>query len=215
MSKFYVVIATVAVVTASIVSGCSTARTKWTDRTMRVMIDPDSIPASQHVALQQALVEQGKWFVVDRAVGYRAIKTEQERLHRTEEDRYEDREKWSHWGKMYGVGGIIVGAIQCKNQQSFWGNWYQTCNQFLSIVDANTGEVIAAIQTRKSSGDAEFVPEWDDAVDKLANAYPSHFNGVKTSERLEQYRTLSAEEAQRQREKVTGRSPAQSSNTVE
>lgn len=182
--------------------GCATPRTKWTDKTMRVMIDPDSIEAEHHVLIQRALVESGKWYVVDRSKGFKAIKAEQERNHRTEEDRYADREKWSHWGKLYGVGGIVVASAQCKKEQGwFIGRWYQVCRQFLSIVDSNTGEVITAIETKAESDEADFYPQWDDAVAKLNDSYPSHFTPSKTSKRLEDYKDLSGEEAQRQRER--------------
>lgn len=185
-------------------TGCaSQPRTQWTDKTMRVMIDPDSISADHHVAIQKALVQSGKWFVVDRAQGYQALKAEQERLHRDEQDRYADREKYAHWGKMYGVGGIVVAAAQCKKKQGFFfGGWSLVCKQYLSIVDSNTGEVIAAIDDENDSSDAEFVPGWEDAVAKLNSAYPDSFKSHKTSERLENYKDLSAEEAQRQRERT-------------
>lgn len=191
-------------ITAIALAGCaSTPRTKWTDKTMRVMIDPDSIEAAQYVMIQKALVDSGKWFVVDRAKGFKAIKTEQERLHRAEEDRYDDREKFAHWGKLYGVGGIVVANAQCKKEQGWLiGRWYQSCHQYLSIIDANTGEVITAIENSAESGEAEFYPKWDEAVAKLNESYPATFKPMQTSERLEQYRELSKEESQRQRERL-------------
>lgn len=184
--------------------GCaSTPRSKFNDRVMRVMIDPDSIPAEHHMMIQQALVDSGKWFVVDRSKGFKAIKTEQERLHRDEADRYEDREKWSQWGKLYGVGGIVVAHAQCKKEQGWLiGRWYQVCRQYLSIVDSNTGEVITAIQNDAESSEADFAPKWDEAVAKLNESYPADFKPLQTSERIEQYRELSKEEAQRAKERA-------------
>jgi hypothetical protein len=192
------------IITATIMAGCaSTPRTKWTDKNMRVMIDPDSIEAAQHVMIQQALVSSGKWFVVDRSEGFKAIKSEQQRLHREESDRYEDKEKWAHWGKLYGVGGIVVASAQCKKEQGWLiGRWYQVCRQYLSIVDANTGEVITAIENGAESSEAEFYPKWDEAVVKLNESYPATFKPMRTSERLEQYRELSKEESQRQKERL-------------
>lgn len=188
---------------ALLMTACaSTPRTKWTDKTMRVMIDPDSIAAEHHVLIQRALVESGKWFVVDRSKGFKAIKTEQERLHRTEEDRYADKEKWAHWGKLYGVGGIVVASAQCRKEQGMiLGGWYQVCRQFLSIVDSNTGEVITAIENKAESDEVDFYPQWDDAVAKLNNAYPENFKPTQPSKQIEFYKELSAEEAQRQRER--------------
>ena len=191
-------------ITVIILAGCaSTPRNKFTDKNMRILLDPDSIEAAQDVMIQKALVDSGKWFVVDRSNGFKAIKTEQERLHRTEDDRYDDREKFAHWGKLYGVGGIVVANAQCKKEQGWLiGRWYQVCRQYLSIVDANTGEVITAIENSAESSDAEFYPKWDEAVVKLNESYPATFKPMQTSERLEQYRELSKEEAQRQKERL-------------
>lgn len=188
-----------------ILAGCATPRTKWTDKTMRVMIDPDSIEAEHHVLIQRALVESGKFFVVDRSKGFKAIKSEQERTQRTEEDRYADKQKWSHWGKLYGVGGIVVASAQCKKEQGMiFGGWYKICRQFLSIMDTNTGEVITAIEHRAESDEVDFYPPWDEAVAKLNNAYPANFKPSQPSKQIEFYEDLSAEEAQRQREQVAG-----------
>lgn len=182
--------------------GCATPRTKWTDKTMRVMIDPDSIEADHHVMIQRSLVDSGKWFVVDRSKGFKAIKSEQERLHRTESDRYSDEQKWAHWGKLFGVGGIVVASAQCKKEQGWLiGRWYQVCRQYLSIVDSNTGEVITAIEHKAESDEADFYPKWDEAVDKLNASYPSHYVPSKTSKQIEDYKALSQEEAQRQKER--------------
>lgn len=151
------------------------------------------------------MVESGKFFVVDRAKGFKAIKTEQERLHRDDGDRFADRQKWAHWGKLYGVGGIVVASAQCKKEQGYvFGGWYRTCRQFLSIMDSNTGEVIAAIENRAKSDEVDFFPAWDDAVEKLNAAYPANFVPSKPSKQIEFYEELSAEEAQRQREQVAG-----------
>ncbi len=192
------------IIAAITLAGCaSTPRTKFTDKTMRVMIDPDSIAAEHHVLIQRAMVEHGRFFVVDRSKGFKAIKSEQDRTHRTEEDRYADREKFSHYGKLYGVGGVIVAAAQCRKEQGWLvGRWYQRCKQFLSLADSNTGEIIVAVENLAESDEAEFVPPWDDIVAKLNDAYPAAFAEFKTSRRLEDYKDLSAEEAQRARERL-------------
>src|SRR5665647_827111 len=105
-----------------LITSCSSPnkqRTKWTDKSMRVMIDPDSIDEENYVQIQSALVRSGKFTVVDRARGMQAAEKEQERLHRNNSDRFEDKEKWAHWGKMYGVGSIIVPHVQCTKENSF------------------------------------------------------------------------------------------------
>lgn len=187
-----------------LISCSSIPRTKWTDKTMRVMLDPDSIKAKHHVRIQQALVASGKWIVVDRSSGFEAIKKEQEQLHLENGDRYNDQEKWAHWGKLYGVGGIVIAKAQCvKKQRWFSGSKYTHCLQHLAIIDSNTGEVIAAVQAQSSgeSGEANIAPSWEDAVIKLNDAYPENYRPDKSHKKLVNYRRLSKERAIRRKEK--------------
>lgn len=190
--------------------GCSTTekRTKWTDKTMRIMIDPDSVASTDYVSIQTALIKNGAFTVVDRNRAFKAIKSEQERTMRTEEDRYADKEKWSHWGKLYGVGAIIVGHSQCYKAKPFFSR-YETvdrCKQFLSIVDSNTGEVIAVSEGESDapafveSGSFKKPLDWTEPVEKLVEAYPKDFKPRYYSEGLERYREESAVEAQKQRD---------------
>lgn len=189
---------------ASTMAGCSTARTKWTDPAMRIMIDPDGIDANHYVKIQQALVASGKWVVVDRGMGYNAIKKEQEREHREQTDRFLDREKFAHWGKLYGVGGVVVAHAQCTTKDGWFKHAYPYCHQYLAIVDANSGEVISAVQgsAEGSSYDYTLAPDWDDIVAKLNGAFPSHFEPNKDQKPLRDYKDLSQEEATRQKETV-------------
>jgi hypothetical protein len=203
-------------------TGCSHGmpkRTKWTDKNLRVMIDPTQIDKDNYVKLQKALVQSGNFTVVDRAAGFAAIKAEQERLHRNEVDRYEDKEKWAHWGKLYGVGSIIVPHAECTRVTSggiFHPGPRLRCFQSLSIVDANTGEVVSMIEDENFGermeniyGNNYHVPEWDDAVELLVKAYPKDFDGRTYHPVLENYRNLSKEEAIRQKELVAKkRAPA-------
>ena len=180
---------------------CATPRTQFTDKSMQVLIDPESVSADHYVAIQRALFDSGRFFVVDRAKGFKAVKVEQEREHQTEGGRFIDREKLAHWGKLYGVGGIVVGHAECSKQQGMiFGGGYDRCRQYLSIVDSNTGEVIVAVEGQADSSDDGLVPSWDGTVKKLVSKYPTHFKPNQTSTRLEEYKALSAEEAQRARE---------------
>lgn len=184
--------------------GCATARTKWTDKSMRVMINPDGISAKHYVRIQQALVESGKWVVVDRGMGYDAIKKEQEREHREQTDRFLDSEKFAHWGKLYGVGGIVVAHAQCVQKDGIFKKNFPVCRQYLSIVDSNSGEVIAAVEDESegSSYDYDLAPSWEDAVVKLNSAYPTHYEPNRDHKILRDYKELSKEEATRQREQL-------------
>lgn len=207
-------------------TGCSHSmpkRTKWTDKNLRVMIDPDAIGENDYFKLQKALVQAGNFTVVDRNAGFKAIKAEQERTQRNEQDRYADKEKWSHWGKLYGVGSIIVPHTECSKVES--GGFFHPgprarCFQYISIVDANTGEVTVMIENeaygeRMDSiyGNQYHVPAWDEAVEKLVDAYPHDFDNSNYHPVLENYRNLSAEEAVRQKEVVAKRRAPASQET--
>lgn len=197
------------VILSSLLSvGCSSVkeRTKWTDKGMRVMIDPDSIDEENYVQIQHALVSSGKFTVVDRARGMNAMKKEQERTQRIESDRFADKEKWSHWGKMYGVGSIVVAHTQCLKENSFMNRTklYLNCRQFLSMVDSNTGEVIVSVEGRNegpASYDLGYMqPDWDNTTEKMMDAYPKEYRANTYSKEVTVYQDISAEHAQRQKE---------------
>jgi hypothetical protein len=175
---------------------------------MRLMVDPDSLSVSDYVAVQTALIKDGTFTIIDRAKGMSALMKEQERLHRNQADRYMDKEKWAHWGKMYGVGAIVIGHSQCHRDKYFWNNkqLVNKCKQYLSIVDANTGEVIVAADGDSESeatvdtGSFNQTVSWEETVEKLIVAYPKEYKPQQYSEKLQQYRDTSEEEAKRQRE---------------
>ncbi len=193
--------------------GCSSPpiRSKWADKNMRVMIDPDSISPTDYVAIQNALVQEDKFMVVDRGAGFRAVLIEQQRQHRVQNDRFSDREKWSHWGKLYGVGAIVVAHSQCfKKKKIFSFNPLVTsCKQFLSLVDSNSGEVIVAVDGENETptegnnfGSESFKQpsDWKLVVAEFVDAYPKVYKPQHYSEGLVQYQQLSEEEALRQKE---------------
>ena len=197
-----------AVAVAATVFGCATERTKYSDKNLRVAIDSESIDYRQYVSLEHSLVASGKFVVVDRAAGFRAIKQEQEREHRSEPNRYADREKFSQWAKLYGVGAVIIGNVQCQDKPSFWNNqvYKQHCIQFIQMTDANTGEVIASVQN-EVSGDRQETLAWSDAVDKLVDAYPRWFEDHPDHARLVEYKDES-EHLAREHDTQMGRVPA-------
>lgn len=193
----------------ALMTGCSSTRTKWTDPQMRTMIDSDSIDPSHYARIAQALVNTGKFTVVDRASGLRAIKREQDVVHRLQPERYMDKEKWSHWGKLYSVGSIVVPHVQCRMQNSFWRHdrAERVCQQSLMVVHANTGEIMLMVDGQNSapvSYDMSWiVPDWDEVVDKLADKYPTDFEKRYPAEQLRLYQDISAEEARRQKREIT------------
>ncbi len=196
-------------------AACSSMpRTKWTDKNMRVFVDPDSIDAENYVRIQQALVQSHKFVVIDRATSFEAIKKEQERLHRTQVDRFEDRQKFALYGKLLGVGAIVVAHAQCENKSSWWNstNNHLVCQQFLSMVDANTGEVFLAVEGENSgpviASMPYVVPDWKDTVEKLLDEYPKEFEQRSASKTLLEYEEVAKENAIRQKEIVNERKPA-------
>jgi len=208
--RVHLIIATVCI--TSVLAGCSSIpKTKWTDKSLRVMLDPDSISEENYVQIQSALVQSSKFTVVDRAAGMRAAEKEQERLHRTESDRFADKDKWAHWGKLYGVASIIVGHAQCRKTGSFWnpGASNLECKQFLSMVDTNTGEVFLAVDGENdgpASVDREYLaPDWNDVVQKLVDHYPKTFITEGYAPSVLTYQEVSEEHAQRQKEEVAQR----------
>jgi hypothetical protein len=196
----------------ALVSGCATSRTKYTDRTLRIMVDPDHIDVNNYFKLQKALVASGSFTVVDRKQGFMAIKKEQERLHRNEVDRYEDKQKWAHWGKLYGVGGIIVPHNECQRVESgplFKPGPRVRCHQYLSILDANTGEVLVVAQDDVYSDrmvnvyDNNYLAsEWDNVVELLMDNYPKKFEKREDHEMIANYKRESEQHAQDQQKKV-------------
>lgn len=187
----------------SILSGCASerVRTKWTDPAARVMVDPASIMEEDYVSINTALVQSGKWFVVDRASGLRAIKREQEALHRNEADRFDDKEKYAMWGKLYGVGAVVVGSDKCHGVQGF-SRHYTVCNQYLSIIDANSGQVITAVKKEGVKSETDNKPEWDETVEALNDAFPRHWEPAKFDDEMNKYRAVAAEHAVRQKEEL-------------
>lgn len=194
-----------------LLTACSSSqvKTKWTDKNMRIMIDPESIDVANYVEIQTALVKSGKFMVIGRGTAMKAVKREQEMLHRTEGDRFEDKEKWAHWGKLYGVGAIVIAHIQCIHETTWYQTQEQTCRQFLNMIDANTGEVFLAVDGEASIDSESNVtqlaynyvaPSWQKIVKKLVEEYPKNFTSDHYRGPALQYQEISAEQAQRQKE---------------
>lgn len=194
-------------------------RSKWTDPSFRVAIDPTSLPVKDYVRVQQALVESGKFFVVDRGQGFNAVVKEQNIEHGVNKytayqskretlgfERFADKERYARIAKLYGVGAIIIGNVQCRNKTGFWTH-YSRCLQNLAIVNANTGEVVAAVEGEDDSAemyyeDVVLASDWKDTVNKLNNSIPTNYSFEKYDSRMQLYREEVKEESQREREGI-------------
>lgn len=186
---------------ALILTSCSSVkRTKYSDKNMRIMVDPQSLNSSNLMKLQTSLVSTDKWTVIDRHLGFEAIKKEQERLHRYESDRYDPKNKFAHWGKMYGVGAVVTASVECRSERSFWNNtqMIKVCKQYLNLVDANTGEIVLGVSHEEESSSYQSYPEWDEVVAKMSEVYPKYFTKKKIHERLKRYQQQSLEHSQQQ-----------------
>ena len=197
------------VIGSSMVGCASMKRTKWTDKNMRVAVDCQRLDDAQCAQLKYSIVNTGAFTVIDRDAGMVAIQREQERMHRKQIDRFDDKEKWSHWGKMYGVGSIIIANVQCQQENNFWNMAQnrQRCQQNLALVDTNTGEVLVAVRgenTGTSSYDRSYmVPDWDDTVETLVSKYPKKFMDKQQYEKsVVQYQAVSKEHAVHQKEEL-------------
>lgn len=191
-------------------------RTKWTDPVMRVMVDPDGLAARDYARIVNALKESGKWFVVDRRDGLRAIFKEQKMLHRDRADQFKDEEKYSIWGRLYGVGGVVIGHVDCVKKNGWLSN-YTRCKQNLAIVSANSGEVIATAEGENDDaemsyhGDIKIGSDWTDVVADLNSAFPKNFEKEKYNDDMRMFRQEAQEEAIRQKENI-GRDKAEQEN---
>ncbi len=199
------------VIIIAITTACASTRTMWSDKNMRVMVDPESIDEDNYNNILQALVQSDKFTVVDRARGWKAVKKEQERLHTSNEaSRYDNKEKYAMYARLFGVGSIIVANSQCLKTGAFLSAAKSrlSCRQSLYMVDANTGSIITAANGENigpsAAGNDLLMPDWNVVVDKLVEAYPKNFEHKEYAQELKDYRKESQEEA----EKMQQRTPA-------
>lgn len=185
----------------ALLAGCSTkvVRTQENDSMMRVLIDP-RIEVAHYVQIRRALVQTGKFEVIDRRDGFEAAVQEQDLQFRSGyKDRFSDREKWAHIGRMYGARGIITAYASCYQKNSWTGEFRKYCKQELAFIDSYTGRVEFAVRGENSEPwvVGYSVPDWDDVVERAADEYPQYFKARKIDPLLEQYMNQSEELAKR------------------
>lgn len=191
-------------VASALLIGCSSTqvvRTPENDSMMRVIIDP-RIEVEHYVQIRRALVQSGKFEVIDRREGFEAAVNEQDLQFRSGyQDRFSDREKWAHIGRMFGARGVITANAQCFQKVNWMGEYRKFCKQELAFIDAYTGRVEFAVRGENSEAwvVGYTVPDWDEVVERAANEYPKHFKVRKIDPLLEQYMDQSEERAKRER----------------
>lgn len=196
-------------VVAISIAACSSqkvARSKWNDKNLRVCID-NEIDTNNYARLQLSLMKSEKFVVVDRNSGLRAAVAEQN-MERANDSRFDSKERWSLWSRLWGCGSIVVGQSQCHRVQSRWNStqYRNRCSLFLTLVDANTSEVRASAEAESESEAtldyySQLAPSWDEAVEKMVQSYPKIFESDSYAESIQVYRGIAEEEAARQREK--------------
>lgn len=200
------------------VLGCSSSpkpRSVWADKSMRACVASEGVSPQDSVAITTALVKSGKFMVIDRSQGLRSVVQEQNMLHRNQVDRFDDREKYARYGKLFGCGSVVVAHSQCfKKKPIFsWSNqpYVNICQQYLSMVDTNSAEIIVAVDGKSEVpagasnwGSESFTApsDWEQTVADLVEAYPKNFQPKFYSEGMEQYRDIVEEESLRQKEVI-------------
>lgn len=145
---------------------------KWTAPEMRVAVYAPYTSEMAQAQIEEAIQMTGKFWIVSRGDGLDAIFKEQEMTHREQMDRFENREKWAHWGKAHGVGAIIFGREKCNEVISFGGGIFKRCQQSLSMIDATSGEILAtALEIADGEVDG-LAPSWNEVSDKLMKRIP-------------------------------------------
>lgn len=152
--------------------GCATSRTRSSDPVMRIAIDADSMPIESYVRLQAALVKSKEFIVIDRAAGFQFMDKEQRMQH--ESNRFEKAERYAEWGKMYGVGGVVVGIQACSAVYG-WTGPHLKCQENLSLIDVTTGETLAVSEDTQNTDMQIANPSWEDAVNEMIDHFPKTF----------------------------------------
>lgn len=194
-----------AVIGVSVLSGCSSVpRNRLTDPTYRIAVDPTGLEAKHYVRIVQALRKSNKFIVVDRGQGFDSIVKEQNLEHVQMSDRFKDTEKYALWARILGIGSVIIGHTDCIVKDGWFKHAYVRCHQFLSAIDARTGEVLSSSEADSEGNSydyAELAPSWQDATDDLVNNFPKNYEDNHEHEILRNYHEVAGEEALRMKEK--------------
>lgn len=183
---------------AMIVSGCATPMTKFNSPVMRVFVDPDTLNQADYTRVVHAISKTGKFKVVDRKAGYQAALNEQDRQHVNQANRFDNREKFALYAKLFGARGVVVATAECQDSTGFFANTYfKKCHQTLQILDANTSEIISSVDNvvEGKFGELGLGIGWEETAFLLADSFPKYFEGDKDTEELKNYRKIAEDSA--------------------
>lgn len=167
--------ALILVVLAFLGFGCSTTMNKKNSPEYRVMIDPESIDSGNYANLVSTLQDSNAFYIIDREKGFSAAMREQNMAHMAMKGRFDSKEKWALWKKLWGVGAVIVAKTKCQDRTGFWhATFYERCNQTLTAVDTSTGLVLAS-HTHVYEGDTadyKLPQDWTEVVEEFVKKMP-------------------------------------------
>lgn len=168
----------IAVLLALSFVGCaSVPTTRDNIKQRRVFIDESTDPDTT-MLVKQALWQSGKWFVVDRDRGLNALKNEQERQGLSNE------EKYAELGKLFGAGAVVIPSDRCVRMSGIISLPHYVCDQFLTVVDSSTGEVLVSVRNKAEGGSDELRPNWDETVEKMEKSFPKTWEPVDYGKHL-------------------------------
>ena len=198
-----------------ILSACSTTHVRRdlaNDPARRVFIDPHGIDPANYVAVRRAIVQTGKFEVVDRAEGFQAAILEQELQHNRMGQNFSDKEKWAWMGEFYGAAAVVHATVQCFEKKNFWGTFKRSCKQDMAFIDASTGVVLFEVD---GENDMDWtanwvVPDWSEVAQAAVETYPEFFTPRPMGEPLKDYMDQSEERSRRMQETNMQASPRHS-----
>ena len=169
---------------------------------LRVIVD-DRVSSVVYNQVTVALMQSGRYEVLERQAGYAASVRETDRVFKNEPDKFDPEEKWLWYSKYRGGRGLIIPSMECVTRYNNWnGDYRRSCKQFISLVDGMTSRVIAAVSDEQTSSE-QTTPEWTTIVEKLNESLPEHVEEleIKHSDWVRPYRMESARRAKEAEDK--------------
>lgn len=174
-------------------TGCSsTPRTKWTDKSMTIGIHPGILDPANTMELTSQFMQSNRWNIVDRMYGLDGVMKEQDMVHVNLPGRFDDKRKYSHWKKLYGIGALIVPFAQCEYVPPEDAYEKRKCHLVINMVDTNTGQTLVSVSGSGKWKPGAIFKEWKGLVEQFEERYPKYFpDRIQDEEELVDYQELS------------------------
>lgn len=144
--------------------GCSSAP-KIKPYARKVMVDSSSLQPGETNRLLVAM-HQGGWDILDRGKGLENVLEEQSRQHGFMKANFSPDAIPALPGDLRGVGAVLMPYSECRRDWNIFNQRITNCRQFMTLIDAKTGEVIAAVENESSISGYD-LPSWEGTVEKL------------------------------------------------